>query len=491
MTATTNPADNSRVGEGFLTGFGSKPYRSYVLTMLLIVYILNFVDRQLLSVVGPVLVPELGLNDTAFGLLTGAGFAVVYTLIGIPVARIAERHHRVWLMTGCVALWSLMTALCGLSREVTIAGVTIGAFWVLLACRIGVGVGESGCTPPATSLISDYYPPSKRSTAMGYYAMGVTLGAAAANLIGGPVAEHFGWRAAFFVVGLPGILVALVLRLTVKEPPRGYTEPPGAAKVERSTFREGMKVLLSKPSFWWTTGGVTFASFCGYGITTFQSIFMNRTFELSTKDAALYVNVPVAVASALGTLVTGFMAERLIRKYPNAIAWIPGWGLIISVPFYLLAFTTDVFALSLMGLIVGGFAKYGYLAAQYTVATGVVAPRIRATSTAVLIFLQNMLGYTFGPLFIGVVSDVLFRMDVAKRGIGEGLLTKAAQCHPREIGKLPEDLKAVCSVVYAPSLQQSMLITSLLYALAGLGLLIACRTLQKDLVGQRAATATA
>ena len=211
----------SAPSDGYVHGFGSKPYRSYVLTSLMFIYILNFVDRGLLSVVGPKLKPELGISDTVFGLLTGAGFAVLYTLVGIPLARIAEVKHRVWIMSICIAIWSTMTALCGLSREITIGSVTIGAVWVLLACRVGVGIGEAGCTPPATSLISDYYPPSRRSTALGYYAMGVTLGTVLANLIGGPVAEHFGWRAAFLVVGLPGLLIAVVFKLTIKEPPRG------------------------------------------------------------------------------------------------------------------------------------------------------------------------------------------------------------------------------------------------------------------------------
>jgi len=489
LTATTPEARDadSQQGKGFETGYGSKGYRSYVLSTLLIVYILNFIDRNLLAAVGPAIKPELGINDTAFGLLTGAGFAVVYTLIGIPVARIAEAKHRVWLMSGCVALWSIMTALCGLSREITIGGAVIGAFWVLLACRIGVGIGESGCTPPATSLISDYYPPSKRSTALGYYGMGVTLGTMAASLIGAPVAEHFGWRAAFVVVGLPGILVAIILKLTVKEPPRGYTDPPNANKVPSIGFKAGMAILMSKPSFWATTIGVTFASFCGYGISTFQSIFVNRTFGLSTQDAGLYVNVPVYFASALGTLATGWMAERLINKYPNAIAWIPGAGLILSVPFYLLAFSTDVFGLCLFGLVVGGFVKYGYIAAQYTVAAGVVPVRVRATSTAVLIFMQNMLGYTFGPLFIGGVSDILFKLKVD--ALGQSDLTRKMCEAKGSLEKLAEAQQAVCKIAHPESLQQSMLITSCLYALAGAGLIVACRWLQKDMASARAVAA--
>ena len=138
------------------TGYGSKSYRTYVLSALTLIYILNFVDRGLLAVVGPDLVPELGISDTQFGLLTGFGFALLYTIVGIPLARLADTGHRVWIMTVCIALWSLMTALCGLSTEVTIGSITIGAFWVLLMCRVGVGVGEAGCTPPANSLIADY-----------------------------------------------------------------------------------------------------------------------------------------------------------------------------------------------------------------------------------------------------------------------------------------------------------------------------------------------
>ncbi|WP_411287413.1 MFS transporter, partial [Phenylobacterium sp.] len=231
---STTSSDTPSVG--FLNGFGTKGYRSYVLTALLIIYILNFVDRGLLSVVAPAMKPELGISDTAFGLLTGFGFALLYTVVGIPLAQVAETRHRVWIMSICVALWSLMTALCGLAAEVTIGSITIGAFWVLLACRVGVGIGEAGCTPPANSLIADYYPPQRRSTALGYYAMGVTLGTVLANLIGGPVTGAFGWRMAFFVVGLPGILVAVLFKLTVKEPPRGYTDPPGTVRRERATF---------------------------------------------------------------------------------------------------------------------------------------------------------------------------------------------------------------------------------------------------------------
>ncbi|MBL4611848.1 MAG: MFS transporter, partial [Pseudomonas sp.] len=398
---TTNEGRN----QGHLVGFGSKAYRNYVLFALTLIYILNFVDRALLAVVGPDLVPDLGITDTQFGLLTGFGFALLYTAVGIPLARFADVAHRVWIMTVCVALWSLMTALCGLATEVTIGSVTIGAFWILLMCRVGVGIGEAGCTPPANSLIADYFIPRERSQALGFYAMGVTLGTMFANLIGGWVTDVFDWRTAFFVVGLPGLLVALVFKLTVKEPPRGYTDPQQAEKKERASLGEAIHELMGKPAFWLMTAGATIAAFCGYGISSFQSLFLVRTYGITAGEAAIWINTPVALSAAIGTFATGWLATKIYKKHPGAIAWVPAMGLALSVPFYIFAFTTDSLFYAAVGLIIGGFVKYGYLAAQYTIGQGVVSMRVRAMATAVMLLLVNLIGYGFGPLFIGLVSD--------------------------------------------------------------------------------------
>ena len=179
-----------------IKGFGTKPYRTYVLSALTLIYILNFVDRGLLAVVGPELIPELGISDTQFGLLTGFGFALLYTVVGIPLARYADTANRVWIMTVCIALWSLMTALCGLATEVTIGSLTIGAFWILLMCRVGVGIGEAGCTPPANSLIADYFPPEKRTTALSIHSTATQFGVLIGMLGGAYVAQTYGWRMA-------------------------------------------------------------------------------------------------------------------------------------------------------------------------------------------------------------------------------------------------------------------------------------------------------
>lgn len=477
MMSTSEPTAN-----GHITGFGTKGYRRYVLTALLIIYILNFVDRGLLSVVAPQMKPELGISDTAFGLLTGFGFALLYTVVGIPLAQFAETRHRVWIMTACVALWSLMTALCGLAAPITIGSLTIGAFWILLACRVGVGIGEAGCTPPANSLIADYYPPKSRSTALGYYAMGVTLGTLLANLIGGPVTDAFGWRTAFFVLGLPGVLVAIILKLTVKEPPRGYTDPPGTVRRARPKFSEGLRELAGKPSFWTMTVAATIAAFCGYGIASFQSLFLNRSFGLSAGEAAVMINVPVALSSALGTVVTGWLAEKMAARHPNAIAWLPGVGMTLSVPFYLWAFTTDNLWFALVGLCIGGAVKYGYLAAQYTISQGVVSAQVRAVATAILLFVANLLGYGLGPLFIGALSDIVFNLQVAD--LGAAGLTRSA-CDGAAGAALAQAQRDICRLATTSSLERALVVTSLFYAVGGFFFLLTTRWLGRDMTATR------
>ena len=469
-------------------GYGTKSYRTYVLSALTLIYILNFVDRGLLAVVGPDLVPELGISDTQFGLLTGFGFALLYTIVGIPLARLADTGHRVWIMTICIALWSLMTALCGLSREVTVGSITIGAFWVLLMCRVGVGVGEAGCTPPANSLIADYFTPRERSQALGVYAMGVTLGGMFANLIGGWVTDAFDWRTAFFVVGLPGLLIAAIFKMTVKEPPRGYTDPVGTKPKERVELREAIRELMTKPAFWLMTAGATIAAFCGYGISSFQSIFLVRAHGITTGEAAIWINTPVALVAASGTFATGWMATRLYKKYPGAIAWVPAIGLALSVPFYLYAFTTENLLYAGICLGIGGFVKYGYLAAQYTIGQGVVTMRVRATATAVLLFVVNLIGYGFGPLFIGAISDIFFVNGIVELGVTAEELARN-QCHPRVIAELSEPLQNVCGAVYADSLRSAMLITASLYAACAFFFLLTWRRLDKDMVDRNPAQA--
>ena len=467
--------------QGHITGYGTKAYRSYVLNALLFVYILNFLDRGLLGIVSEPVMNELAITDGQFGLLTGIGFALFYSVVGIPLARYAEYANRTWIMTICIALWSAATALSGLAAPVEIGGVVISGFVMLLICRVLVGVGEAGCTPPANSIIADYYPPHRRSTALGYYAMGVTAGTLSANLIGGPVADAYGWRTAFIVIGFAGIVLAVLFRLTVKEPPRGYSDPPGAVRPKRATFGEALKELGSKKSFWLMATGATLASFCGYGITTFQTSFLIRTHGVTLTEATLLFNVPSAFAASVGVLLTGWIAEKVVKTRPNAIAWLPAIGLVACVPFYVVGFSAEDKWVALVCICAGAGIKYGYLASQYTIGQGVVGARTRATATAILLFIVNLLGYGAGPPFIGFVSDILFNQQAASAGFAD---LARASCKGALLQGLPEATQACCRAAEAKALQNSLVITSVLYALPAIFFLLCIKTLQKDLVAK-------
>lgn len=472
-------------------GYGTANYRRYILSVLLLIYIFNFIDRSLVSVVARPLKAELQIGDTEFGILTGFGFAFLYTIAGIPLARFAERHHRVWIMTCCIILWSAMTVASGWAAEIVIGTFVISGFWVLLLFRILVGIGEAGCTPPANSLIADYFIPRDRGKALGFYAMGVTVGTAVSNLLGGPLTDYFGWRMAFIIVGAPGILIAILLKLTVREPPRGFTDLNAPASPDTPKLSQAIGVLLSKKSYMFMIAGSTTAAFCAYGIASFQSLYLQRTFSLTVGEASVIFNAPSSLAAAAGTLCTGWLASRLAPKDVTAIAWLPAIGLIACVPIYWVAFSTDVKWLCWLGLALGGFLKYGYAAAQYTISQGVVSTRMRATATAVLLFVVNLLGYGLGPLFAGVVSDFFYRAhytsdiqlayvdrsicDAAQEGVvlaeriaGKSLDEQSLSQTLMQMGaKIDLDGFQTCSSASASSSEMAMLCITLFYLLSG------------------------
>jgi MFS family permease len=496
--ATPKAGDSS---QGHLTGFGSPTYRSYVLNALLIIYILSFMDRALLSVVARPLKAEIAISDLAFGLLTGAGFAVFYTIVGIPLARMSERKNRVWIIGISLAIWSAFTALTGFSTDVVIGGtVVMTGFMALLICRIGVGIGEAGCTPPANSLIADYYPAAKRSAALGYYAMGVTLGTMLANIIGGQITDMWGWRWAFIVMGVPGIVIAIFFVMTIKEPPRGYSETPDAKKQARAELWPSIREMFSKPSFWTMTAGATMAAFCGYAIAGFQSLYIQRSFGLSAGEASLWVNAPAYAAGALGTVITGWLAMKVRAKSITAIAWISAIGLFVSIPFYVWGFTSTSLLICAIGLSLGHFVKYGYLAAQYTISQAVVSMRVRATSTAVMLFIINILGYGLGPPFAGLLSDFFFAQSATAAGFAgftnagcdaaaEAIRTAggAANANIAEVlagmaRPITEAQYAFCGPANSQATQASMLAITALYAVSALCFFLCMFTLKKDMI---------
>jgi MFS family permease len=489
MSLGTQAKDSAGGNPG--TGYGSTSYRKYVLSALLTVYLFNFIDRTIINILTEPIKQAFGVEDWQMGLLGGPAFAVLYTFIGIPIARFSEKNHRVWIITGSVALWSLMTVLCGFATS----------FIGLLIFRIGVSIGEAGCTPPANSIIADYFIPTKRSTAVSIYALGVPLGGMAAYVVGGDIAGSLdgasvagvlsswgwgwavnvldwqnieGWRIAFVVVGLPGILVAVIFKMTVKEPPRGYTDPPEMQGKEQVSFAEVLKILAQKPSYWHITMGVTIASFVNYGVSQFFVSFLIRTHQLSIFDASIKVAMILAVMAAIGTFMSGYLADRYSERYPKALAWIPMIALLGSTPMFIIGYLLDSLLIAIPILMVGTMLLYTYLCPLYAVPSGVVDSRMRATSVAVTLFIVNLLGYGLGPPLIGALSTILNSLFLS--GIDPSLTLEACKAT-----SLVTAAQTACNTANAEGLQWSMIIFKCLYIWAAVHFYLGSKTLQRDM----------
>lgn len=477
-------------------GFGTRAYRSYVLGALLIVYIFNFIDRTIINILTEPIKESFQVEDWQMGLLGGPAFAVLYTFLGIPLARVAERFHRVWIIAIAVVLWSAMTVFCGLATS----------FLMLLLFRIGVSVGEAGCTPPAQSLIADYFRPTSRATAVSVYALGVPLGAMFAAVFGGFIAGNLagpqiaglleawgwtwalglvdwqsveGWRVAFVLVGVPGVLVGILVRATIKEPPRGYTDPPELQNQPRVGFGAALEILRRKPTFVHVVIGATIASFVGYGMGQFTTSFLIRTHGLDIQTAALLFGVLLGVMSSIGVFSSGYVADKLALRHPNALTWIPALGMAAAVPFFVIGFLLGNLWLAIVPLMIAALSNSLYLGPMYAVAGGVVDSRARATSVAITLFVVNLLGYGLGPPVIGALSTFLKTLFISGAGLGLSL----DAC--RDLAALSAAEAAACTSADARGLQWSIIIFVCLYGWAAVHFLLAGRTLQRDLVTKR------
>ncbi len=448
------------------SSFGSYGYRTYILLTLTVVYTFNFVDRILISVVGRPIIDEFGLSNFQFGILSGFGFALFYTILGIPIASLSERYNRVRIIGVCVILWSVATVLCGF---------TVG-FITLLLARLAVGIGEAGCTPPANSLISDYYQPVARPTALGIYAMGVTFGTVLAQLFGGYILQFFTWREAFIFIGAPGILVGIVVLLTIKEPPRGYSNPPGMVTPEKASFTKAIAEIFSKPTFWVMTAGATIAAFAGYALVSFMPLFIQYTHGLGPAETAIKYMAPVGLAATLGAFLGGYLTQLASKRSPTAASWVPGIAFLLCVPFLIYGFYAGSLLVMLIAFMLSGCLQYFYLGAQYNIAQAVVSVRARATSVAVLLFAVNLIGYGVGPPTIGLLAD-MFTNSYITAGEFAGQITAA--CNPRA-ETLSEALKVACLEAKGEGMRKACAIAGLLFAVAGLLFLLSGRTLLKD-----------
>ena len=461
-------------------GFSTKSYRAYVLGALLIVYTFNFIDRVVIGIIGEPIKIEFGLTDFQLGLLGGPMFAVLYTLLGIPIARLAEHSNRMTILAICLAIWSAMTAACGLAVN----------YIQLCMARIGVSIGEAGCTPPANSVIADYFPADRRATALSIYALGIPIGSMIAAVGGAWIADNVGWREAFIWLGVPGVLLAVIVKLTVKEPPRSVSH------ADTPSFFAAFAALSKRPTFWHIAFGSALASFVGYGVGQFLANFMVRSHGFSLTEAGLLIGVVLGVCAAIGTFSSGFLADRISRRHPNALSWLPALGFVIATPLYLLAFVLPNIWLAMPALMVAAVTHYFYLGPMYAVTQGVVAPRMRATAVAVLLFIVNLIGYGMGPPVIGALSDMLANNTLLPAGLSadicdqiraaaSGVELKRYDFFGRELALAPIPAGVdprLCAPAIANGLKGAMMIGVLGYLWAALHFLISARTLKRDWV---------
>ncbi|EJL36271.1 sugar phosphate permease [Caulobacter sp. AP07] len=395
----------------------SSGYRRYALWVLLIIYTLNFLDRQVVNILAEPIKRDLGLADWQLGMMTGLAFAVFYTVLGIPIARLAETRNRPFIIGASVAAWSAFTVLCGFTQN----------FWQLILARIGVGVGEAGCTPPAHSLITDYVPKEKRASAIAFYSIGTPLGTLAGMAMGGLVADAYGWRVAFMVAGAPGVLFALVAAFTLVEPRRQLAADLAARAHSKISFGAALAVLAAKKTFWLVAFAASIKAFIGYGQAPFIASFFFRVHGADVAALAASFGLKSAgflglalgliggTAGVIGAWLGGVLADRLGARDLRAYVTVPAVASLVAIPFYILAVSVaaPMPAIAVLTIpVLLGTLWYGPV---YATAQSIVDPAMRATASAVLLLIINLIGLGLGPVAVGALSDLL----AGPGGLGE------------------------------------------------------------------------
>lgn len=364
------------------------------LFLLTVVYAFNFIDRQILVILQEPIKQDMGLSDTQLGLLSGFSFALVYVLAGIPIAYLADRGNRRNIIAIALTVWSGMTAISGLAQNYT----------HLLLARLGVGLGEAGGSPPSHSMISDYYAPEHRGKAMSFYSTGIYIGILFGFALGGILADELGWRMAFFVVGIPGVLFAGVLMLLLKEPVRGSWDA-GADKNAKASFKETLTFLMTRKSFWYAALGTAMMSYKSYGNGNFMPSFLYRLHDMSLSEIGFTLALVSGVAGAVGTFMGGVVADKLGAKDKRWYLWTPMWGAIIALPLGIYVLLTLNTQSLIIALVLSTVTSTLYLGPCIAISHALVPPHMRAMTSAVLFFILNMIGLGLGPLLTGLLSD--------------------------------------------------------------------------------------
>jgi predicted MFS family arabinose efflux permease len=368
----------------------------YALGMLTLVYAFNFIDRQLLAILQESIKADLSLSDSQLGLLTGFAFAIFYVTAGIPIARWADHANRRNIVAGSLFIWSFMTALSGMVQNYT----------QLVLARIGVGIGEAGGSPPSHSMISDIFPPNRRATALGFYSTGVSFGILFGFLFGGWLNEYFGWRTAFLVVGIPGVFLSGLIMLTLREPTRGLIEQK-TVTAESVPLKKVIQTLWESRTFRHLSLAASLNAFSGYSTASWTASFMIRSHEMSTGELGTWLAIIIGLCGAIGVFFGGMAADWLSPRDKRWYMWLPAISGFIAVPFMVAVYIADTPYLALSMMLIPGLLHQVYLGNTLATTHNLVGLKMRATSSAILFFILNIIGLGCGPFLVGVLSDQL------------------------------------------------------------------------------------
>lgn len=367
---------------------------TYTLGLLLLIYVTNHIDRQIMTILVEPIKADLGVSDTQMGWLIGIAFAVFYTFAGIPIARYADRTNRSRLITIALLIWSGMTVACGFARS----------YLQLLIARIGVGIGEAGCTPPAHSMISDSFPLERRATALSVYQLGVPIGTLFGLGFGGYLAEEIGWQAAFFVVGAPGLLLAGLTFFTLAEPARGRFD--GGARDDVESLPDTLRFMAGLPATRHMLIGSALHTLFLAGVGAFHSSYLLRVHGMSLSEAGVKLGLIAGVAGGISVFTAGWLADRLGLRDLRWHFWIPAIGAVISIPFSVLGYSTDDANLAVWAIAGATLFNHAYSGLGHAVLQALVRPRMRATMSAIALFAMNIVGFGLGPVVLGGLSEL-------------------------------------------------------------------------------------
>ena len=363
----------------------------WVLALLLLAYIFNFLDRQILGILAQPIKADLNLSDTQFGAIGGLAFALLYSLLGIPLAYLADKTSRSGVIAASLAVWSAFTALCG----------TAHGYWQLFLYRLGVGIGEAGGVAPSYALIADYYPPERRARALAIFSLGIPIGLAAGTMIGAYIAKAVNWRAAFIAMGVAGVILAPVLRYFVRDLPRDRS--PEAAAPLASVF----PMLARKPAFWLLAFASSASSLCGYGLALWTPSVLIRSFGLDLLSTANFLASLLLLGGCAGVFAGGWLADRLGRMDRGWYAKLPAIAWLITAPTFAAGLLAPNLWLAWPLLLIPNALNILWLGPVTTAVQHLVPRPMRATASASFLLINNLVGLGVGPLLIGGLSDAL------------------------------------------------------------------------------------